>query len=125
MNHLMAIDEVECSQRHDPAAFERWLEGEVEPRQRLDRRQARHLQCRLDTTAFADDEFLGEQRLDRLDGVGLATLELLDDMIERFQGPWHTQADQVITDPLDRCGWRQRISHAAASLAARRLPTAS
>jgi hypothetical protein len=68
---------------------------------------------------------LGEQHIDRLDRADLATLELLDNVIERLQRAWHTQADQVISDPLDRC-WGQRVnSHAAASFAARRLPTAS
>ena len=81
VNHLMAIDEVERGQRHDPAALERGLEREIKPGQRLDRHQARHLQRRLDAPAFADGEFLGQQRLNRLDRVGLATLELLDDMI--------------------------------------------
>jgi hypothetical protein len=100
-------------------------EGKIEPRQRLDRRQARHLQRRLDTAAFTDGEFLGEQRLDGLNRRGLAALKLLDNMIERLQGPWHAQADQVIADPLDRRSGRQRVSHGAASFVARRLPTAS
>ncbi len=60
-----------------------------------------------------------------LDRGNLTALELLDDLIQRFQGPRHAQADQVVTDPLDRRGGRQLVSHAAASFAARRLPTAS
>jgi len=53
------------------------------------------------------------------------TLKLLDDLIQCLQSTRHAQADQVRADPLDRCGRRQRISHAAVSFAARRLPTAS
>ena len=83
------------------------------------------MQRGLDATAFADGEFLGKQRLDRLNCGGLATLELLNHMIERLQGPRHAQTDQVIADPLDRRSGRQMVSHAAASFAARRLPTAS
>jgi hypothetical protein len=40
VDDLVAVDEVECGQRHDPAAFERWLEREVKPRQHLDPRRA-------------------------------------------------------------------------------------
>ncbi len=78
-----------------------------------------------DATAFTDGELLGQQRLDRLNRGRLTALELLDNMIQRFQCPRHAQADQVRADPLDRRSGCQRISHAAVSLVARRLPTAS
>src|ERR1700761_9508103 len=71
-------------QWHDPAALKRRLEREVEPRQRLDRRQTRHLQCSLDPAAFANGEFLGKQGLNRLDRCGLTALKLLDDLIQRL-----------------------------------------
>src|ERR1700761_3081980 len=70
VNHLTAVDEVERGQCHDPAALKRRLEREVESRQRLDRRQTRHLQCSLDPAAFANGEFLGKQGLNRLDRRG-------------------------------------------------------
>jgi hypothetical protein len=76
-------DEVELCQGEDPVAVERRLEREVEAGQRLDGGQARHLQRRLDPAALANGDLLGQQRLDRLDRAQLATLELLNHMLER------------------------------------------
>ena len=76
--------------------------------------QPRHLQRRLDAAALTDGEFLGEQRLDRLDGADLTALELLDQMVERLERPRHAQADQMVADPLDRGVRRGLGLHAAA-----------
>jgi len=57
--------------------------------------------------------------------VNLAALELLDDVIQCFQGARHAQADEMTADPLDRCVRYSIASHGAAPAAARRLPTAS
>ena len=125
MHYLVAIDEVEPGQSHDAVAVERWLEGEIEARQRLDAGEPGHLQRRFDPAAFANGDLLGEQHIDRLDSADLAALELLNNLIERLQRAWHAQADQVTSDPLDRRRGQRVTSHAAASFAARRLPTAS
>jgi len=125
MNHFMAIEEVEPGQGRDAVAVERGLEGEVEAGQCLDGGEARHLQGRFDPAAFADGDLLGKQRVDRLDRGDLAALELLDDVVEHLQGARHPQADRVATDLLDGGGRQDVVSHAAAPLAARRLPTAS
>jgi hypothetical protein len=125
VDHLVPIDEVETGERHDSVAIERGLEREVEAGQGLDRRQARHLQRRLDPASLAEGGLLGEQRVDRFDRAELAALELLDDMIERLQRARHAQADQVAADALDRRVRQRLASHDAVATAARRRPTAS
>jgi len=67
MYDFMAIDEFELGERKDPVTVERWLEREVEARQRLDGGQTCHLQRRFDPAALANGDLLGQQRLDRLD----------------------------------------------------------
>ena len=53
MDHLGAIDEVELGERQDALAVERGLEGEVEAGQRLDGRQPRQREGRLDAAVLA------------------------------------------------------------------------
>jgi hypothetical protein len=122
VRHFVSVDEVETGERHDPVAIERWLEREIEAGERLDRREPGHSQRRLDPAALAQRELLGEEPLDRLDGRELAALELLDQVIEGFQGGRRAQADQTAPDPLDR-RLRQSLAPHEAALA-RRLPTA-
>ena len=53
MDDLVARDEPELGERQDAIAIERGLEREVEPGERLDRRQAAHAQRRLDAAVLA------------------------------------------------------------------------
>jgi hypothetical protein len=69
-------------------------------------------------------DLLGQQGVDRLEGAELATLDLLDDGLQRLQRPGHAQADQVVADPRDRVIWRGDDAHAAAPWG-NRLPTIS
>ena len=121
----MAVDEVELCEGKNPVAVERGLEREVEAGQGLDAGEARHLQRRFDAAAFANGDLFGEQQVDGLDGADLAAFELLDDVVERLQRARHAETDQVTSDALDRRRRQRVASHAAAPLAARRLPTAS
>ena len=49
-------------------------------------------------------QFLGQQRVDRLQRTDLALLEATHDGIERLQGARHLQANQILTDPLQGRG---------------------
>ena len=69
----------------DAVAVERGLEREVKAADGLDGGKPGHLQGGLDPAALAHCEFLGQQRVDRLDGADLAALELLDHGIEGFR----------------------------------------
>ena len=125
VHHLVAVDEVQRRQGHDAVAVERGLEREVEAADGLDGGEPGHLQGRLDPAALAHGELLGQQRVNRLQGADLATLELLDHGIKGFQSTRHAQANEVAADALKR-GIRQRPGrHAAVPLWASRLPTAS
>ena len=44
---------------------------------------------------LAHVEFLGEQRVDGLEGADLASLETLDDVPEGLQGARHVEADEA------------------------------
>ena len=125
VDHFVAIDELQLRQGEDAVAVQRRLEREVEAADGLDRGEPGDLQGRLDAAALAHSELLGKQGVDCLDGADRTALELLDDTIQRLQGTWHAQADEVLADALDRRAWRDRGHHAAVPLLARRLPTAS
>jgi hypothetical protein len=66
MHGLAAADEVQLGQGEDAVAVERGLEGEIEVRQGLRRDQPGDLQGGPDAPPLAQRQFLGEQRLDRL-----------------------------------------------------------
>jgi hypothetical protein len=101
MNHFGSIDELELSKRHDAIAIERRLEGEVEPFEGLGRGQPGGGHGDADPPALADGEFFGQQGVDGLEGGELALLDLLYGMIERFEGSWHAQADQVRSNAIE------------------------
>ena len=122
---IVSVDEVELCEGKNPVAVERGLEREIEAGHRLDAGQARHLQRRFDAAAFTNGDLFGEQHVDRLERADLAAFELLDDVVECLQRARHAEADQVTSDALDRHRRQRVASHAAAPLAARRLPTAS
>jgi len=98
VHHLAALDELQLGERHDAAAVERGLEGEVEPGQGFQRRQPGHQQRRLDPAVLPQRQLLGEQGVDRLQRGDLAALELADD---------HAQCDQRGLDVLGE-RWRER-----------------
>jgi hypothetical protein len=56
---------------------------------------ARH----LDLAALARGDSLSQQRPNRFDRTQLATLELLDQVLQRHQSARHAQAKQVTADP--------------------------
>ncbi len=61
MESLTLLDKAEQCEGEDPILVERWLEGEVEAGQRLDRRKPPHPQRGLDTAILAQRQLLGEQ----------------------------------------------------------------
>jgi hypothetical protein len=124
MDHLAAVDEAELGQGQDPVLVERGLEGEVEPGQRLDGRQARHHQRGLDPPVLAQGELLAEQRLERLQRGDLATLQPPDGHVQHLQGPRHLQADQRALEPLEQGGGGIGAGHGRPSSATTR-PIAS
>ena len=75
MDGFGAIDELQPGKRHDAVPVERRLEREVEPGERLDRGQARHLQSHFDTPVLTQRDLLGEQDIDSLERGRLATLD--------------------------------------------------
>ena len=107
MHHLAALDELQLGERHDAAAVERGLEGEVEPGQGFQRRQPGHQQRRLDPAVLPQRQLLGEQGVDRLQRGDLAALELADDRVDGLQRARHAQCDQRGLDVLGE-RWRER-----------------
>ena len=101
VNHFGAGDEVETGQSHDSIAIERRLEGEVEPGERLDHRQSRHAQRRLDPAVLAQRQFLEEQFVECLDAVDLALFDPAQGDIEHLERSRHSKADQTVTDIVD------------------------
>ena len=101
MHRLGPVDELELGQRQNAIAVERGLEGEVKARQRLDRRQPRHQQGRLDAPALAHRELFEQQVIERLDAVDLALLDAPQRRVEHLQGARHPQADQAFPDALE------------------------
>ena len=75
VHDLCAIDELQLGERHDAVLVERGLEGEVEAGERLDGREPRHEEGGFDAAVLAQRQFLGEQRVDCLDGGHLALLD--------------------------------------------------
>ena len=65
MDDFVTRDEPKLGEREDPVTVERRLEQEIEPGDRLDRRQAAHAQCRLDAAVLAQGQLFGEQDVDR------------------------------------------------------------
>ena len=119
MHDLGAGDEVELGERHDAAAVERGLEGEVEALQRLRRRQPGGLERDADAAGLAGGVLFGQERVDGLERADLAALELAHGVVERLQRAGHAQADEAGADAVERLG------HRAAPSPARRRATAS
>ena len=90
----MAIDEVERGQRHDPARWSKdWKEKSNPDSVLIGIRRA---VCRAAWMRQLSRMVVPRRAASRSPrSRGLATLGLLDDMISRFQGPRHAQADQV------------------------------
>ena len=125
VDDFVACDEAELGQRQDPIAIERGLEGEVEPGERFDGGEATHAQRRLDAAVLAQRQFLGEQDVDRLQGVNLGVLQAADDLIEGLQRARHLEPDEIVANAVKhgRHQLGERI-HGRFSRASRR-PTAS
>ena len=123
VDHLGAGNEVETSQRHDPIAIERRLEGEVEPGERLDHGQPCHPQRRFDPAVLTQRQFLRQQFVERLDAIDLTLFDAAQGGIEHLECSRHPQADQTVADIVDPRRWR-RDRHGRLPVA-RWLPIAS
>jgi len=104
MHDLLAIDELQLGERHDAVLVEGRLEGEVEACECLDGGEPRHDEGCFDAAIFAQHQFLGEQRINGLDGGHLALLDPTQSDIEDFDGPRHLEPDQAFLDAIDE-GW--------------------
>jgi IS5 family transposase len=93
-------DEVELCQRRDPLPVERGLEAEVEAFERLHRQQLRRALRNVDPPGFPCRVFLAQQAVDRFDGDDLTPLELLQGVLESFEGARHLQAHQRAADAV-------------------------
>jgi hypothetical protein len=93
-------DEVDLGECQDAATVERWLEGEVEALDCFERREARGLERDADAAVLAGGVLLGEQAVDGLERGELATLDPAHGVVEGFERPWHTQADEAGADAV-------------------------
>jgi len=124
VHDLAAGDEAQLGECQDAIAVERGLEREVEAAERLDGGKAPHAQRCLDPAVLAQGQLLGEQDVDGLECADLGVLQAAYDLIERFQGAWHLQADQVAADAIEHRRGQFRDPAHARRCASRR-PTAS
>ena len=121
MNRFGAIDELQSGERQDAVPVERWLEGEVETGEGLDRRQPGHLDRHPDATGLARGKLFGEQGVDGLDGADFAALNAAQGDVEDLQRPRHLQGDEGGLDAL----YDGRSAHRTPPTPARRRPTAA
>ncbi len=125
VQHLRTLDELQLGQGQDAIAVERGLEREVEAGQRLDGRQPRHHQRRLDAARFAQRQFLGQEQVDGFERAHLATLDPAQDDVDDLQRHRHLQADEAPLDAVHDAGRNLDGAHDAPPRPARPRPIAS
>ena len=111
-------------QSENTVAVERGLKREVIALEGFDRGEPGHAQRRLDTAALAQRRLLGKQGVDGFECRDFAALDLAHDVIERFQGARHLEADQAMADAVQRSrsGGNRDVAHVVAP-SANRCPT--
>lgn len=101
VDSLTPLDKAELCEGEDPILVERWLEGEVEAGQRLDRRKPPHPQRGLDTAILAQRQLLGEQDVDGFQCGEFAMLQATNNVIESLERTGHLQADEIVPNAID------------------------
>ena len=111
-------------QSENAVAVERGLKREVVALEGFDLGEPGHAQRRLDPAALAQRQLLGKQGVDGFECRDFAALDLAHDVIERFQGARHLEADQAMADAVQRSrsGGDRDVAHVVAP-SANRCPT--
>ena len=97
---LVTLEEPEFVQALDMLALDARLEGEVELRQRLHRRQPRRAHRRLQTVVVAQQDLGAEQLLHRFAGRDRAAVGLGQDAVHGLERTGYLQVRQRLPQPV-------------------------
>jgi hypothetical protein len=94
------IDEAEIVEAVELLALERGLKREVKVGERLHGWEARGPHSGLEAAVIAQRDMGAEQRLDRVSGLEMPTVDLGEDRVERLKSARHLQIGELRADPV-------------------------
>src|SRR6185437_2873681 len=123
---LVSLDEAEGMETLELLTFERWLKGEVEVGEGLDRGQAGRAHRRLETPIIAQGDLRTEERFDGRGRRQRTAIDACEDAIQRLERPRHLEISELRANPLAEGGAGEPGAPGAHGVAcAHRAPPAS